>query len=437
MLEQIKNRLIQMSNEDFSVKQPFPFNIIKRFLVVLSAIYGAAISVRLWLYRKKIMTTRKVPCFVISIGNIVAGGSGKTPMAIYVAEMIKSMGFNPVVVSRGYGGFIKGDSCVVAGDGKRLWSDPETVGDEPFMMASRLSFPVVVGKDRFKAATMAFKLFEIKSKCVHANAQIINKQSENLDVVILDDGFQHIRLERDLDIVLMDCSRPFGNGRLLPAGRLRENPDRAMERADIIIFTRYSGDENYKKFIKIHKNSGKVFFTTSHRPFLGNFFFKINHFRADSTTKESDLVTGSKQISSIESRKLSSIGSRTRSVITLDDFKGRRACLFSGIADNLSFRKTVENLGVSVKAHLEFNDHHMYKDGEISMILETYYSSGADMIVTTEKDHARLSVDALDNLKEVDFGVIGVEIDFLDQSEELNNIIKSRISRAIKIKNEK
>ncbi|MBF0260194.1 MAG: tetraacyldisaccharide 4'-kinase, partial [Desulfamplus sp.] len=209
----------------------------------------------------------------------------------------------------------------------------------------------------------------------------------------------------DLDIVLMDCSRPFGNGRLLPAGRLRENPYRAIERADIIVFTRYSGDESYKEIVNNYKNTGnvryknagkaeKIFFTTCHRPFLYSFS-----------------------------------GINKKIISTLEDLKGRKASLFSGIADNLSFRKTVEKLGVPVKAHLEFNDNHMYKDDEISMILETSYRSGADMIVTTEKDYSRLGRALLERLKVMDFGVIGVEIDFLDNAEEFMNIIKNRLNR--------
>ncbi|MBF0203237.1 MAG: tetraacyldisaccharide 4'-kinase [Desulfamplus sp.] len=372
----------------------------------MSTIYGAVVAIRLWLYQSNIVKKRKVPCFVISIGNIVAGGSGKTPMAIYVAEMVNSMGLNPVIVSRGYGGKIQRDSnklsgCVVAGDGEQVLSSPEIVGDEPFMMASRRSFPVVVGKDRFKAAMMSLDLFN----------------SKGIDVIILDDGFQHLRLKRDLDIVLMDCNRPLGNGCLLPAGRLRESPGKAIERADMIIFTRYSGDESYQKVVNKYKtnkyknvgnarynntgNAGKIadkiFFTTSHRPFLYSFS-----------------------------------GTNSDMVFTLEYLRGRKACLFSGIADNLSFRKTVQNLAISIKAHLEFNDHHMYKSEEISMILETYHKSGADLMITTEKDAARLGMDNFDRFKfddgkTIDFAVIGIEIDFLDKQEEFKTFIKTKL----------
>jgi len=378
LASRIQTRVIQISDDDLSVREPFPWNGVRYFLRALSALYGAAISIRIWLYSKEIIKSRKVPCFVISIGNIVAGGSGKTPMTIYMAEMARSMGLKPLVVSRGYGGAVEreGGGFFLAGDGEgTLISDPQTVGDEPFMMASRLSFPVVVGKDRFKAIMMSLYLF----------------RAEGIDLIILDDGFQHIRLKRDLNIVLMDCNRPFGNGSLLPAGRLRESPCRAMERADITIFTRYSGDDSYKQIAEGEKKSGNIFFTASHRPFLHSFMKRAQR----------------------------------SPIVTLEDLKGRQACLFSGIADNSSFRKTVEKLGLSVKAHLEFNDHHMYKGEEISVIVEKYQRVGADLMMTTEKDYARLSTNIRRGLL-MDFAVIGIEIDFMDKKEEFKNLIRER-----------
>ncbi len=418
-MAEISDKIIKMSDEDFTVNLPFYFKIVKCFLFALSTIYGAVVSLRLWLYRKNILKSQKVPCCVISIGNITAGGSGKTPMSIYLAEMVKSMGFNPVVISRGYGGNLNKKSLstdnlgmvmsgfatlrsgskntsVIVGDGNNLFESPEIVGDEPFMMASRKSFSVVIGKNRFKAAMTAFDFF--------------NYKKQNIDVIILDDGFQHIQLKRDLDIVLMDYNRPFGNGYLLPAGRLREPPEKAIERADIVIFTRYPYDDlerlDKKRVETIVSSKGgfKPFFITRHRPFLHSFLKQNKPFSTN-----------------------------------LYSLKGRKAYLFSGIADNRSFRKTVESLGILVKAHLEFNDHHMYKSGEIGMIVERYNNSGADLMVTTEKDYARLgfadsngkSIDTVDNTIfsnsfsirdsfSMDFAVIGVEIEFIDRKDEFN-----------------
>lgn len=444
-LSQTRNKIIKISDEDISIKLPFPWSVFRYFLFFLSNIYGALVFIRLWLYQKNILKSKRVPCFVISIGNIVAGGSGKTPMAIYLAEMVKSMGFKPAVVSRGYGGNIKKtysiktgekydsetsikqscsgmiwNECAVAGDGERVFFPPQIVGDEPFMMASRRSFPVIVGKNRFKAAMLSLDL--LKYRDLYLKSRKTDIETKGTDLIILDDGLQHIGLKRDLEIVLLDYNRPFGNGYLLPAGRLREVPAKAMRRADIVIFTRYSGTEteSYKEITERHKTFGNVFFKTSHRPFLHCFFHK--------------------------KIKLSTM--------TLEDLKGRKAFLFSGIADNRSFRKTIENLDISVKAHLEFNDHHMYKSNEFFMIAEEYYRVGADLIITTEKDYARLGVESdiimssfdktssgamhdnysstdengLNDIFGTDFAVIGIKIDFLGKEDAFATIIKKNLS---------
>ncbi|MBF0202668.1 MAG: tetraacyldisaccharide 4'-kinase [Desulfamplus sp.] len=236
----------------------------------LSLVYSAGISLRLLLYRKGILKVRKLPSPVISVGNIAVGGTGKTPMTLHLAGILKKKGFSPVVLSRGYGGSIeKGKYSFVAGDGDIVLGTPLEVGDEPFMMASRLSFPVVVGRDRFTSGWMAIELLSPSwpgtKNMIPKYRMPPTKSPENPKpsqhtiseksppgktmprgekgplVMILDDGFQHIKLERDINIVLMDCSHPVGNGHLLPAGRLREGLD-ALKRADAVVFTRCSRD---------------------------------------------------------------------------------------------------------------------------------------------------------------------------------------------------
>ncbi|OGR34068.1 MAG: tetraacyldisaccharide 4'-kinase, partial [Desulfobacula sp. RIFOXYB2_FULL_45_6] len=210
----IEDRVTGISGQDYS---PALFSL-EWVLAGLSYLYGKGAGVWQWLYLKKILRQKELPCFVISIGNIVAGGAGKTPMTLYTAELLKKIGKKPVVISRGYKGVYDGDFCIVS-DGRRVFSTAEESGDEPFMMASRLMFPVVVGKDRFKAGMRAVDRF-------------------GPDVIVLDDGFQHLRLKKDLDILLFDFKNPLGNTRLLPAGRLRQSPQSSAKRADAVIFTR-------------------------------------------------------------------------------------------------------------------------------------------------------------------------------------------------------
>ncbi len=430
----LEKKITEISVENY-IAVPFSF---RWFLVLLSYVYGQTASLRLWLYRKNIITAKKAPCFVISIGNIVAGGSGKTPMAIYMAEMLKENGFHPVVLSRGYGGsFEKKNEAVVAGDGNNLCCGPDEVGDEPFMMAARASFPVVVGKDRFKGALKAVKLLD-KSQ----DSASVGKAGY---VRVLDDGFQHIRLKRDLDILLMDCSRPLGNGRLLPAGRLRERPV-GVKRADLIVFTRCSdvhcsdahcsddavrstqiiGGAGRKISAELENSEEKKNFMTFHRPSLHLFIEGKNKVSGNKDSGKKDngnKNSGKKDIG----KSASPLPNNNIPVFrTLEALSTRKAMLFSGIADNRSFRTTVEDSGIYVQEHLEFNDHHMYKSGDIFQIIESYNACGANLLVTTEKDHARLN-----RQKEwpMDLAVISIEISFINSQEKeaFDALVISRI----------
>lgn len=410
IIPDIEKKITEISLQDY-IAAPFSF---RWFLIALSNIYGLVTSLRLWLYKKNIIKAKKAPCFVISIGNVVAGGSGKTPMTVYIADMLKEKGFYPVVVSRGYGGSLeKGDEAVVAGDGNIIFLGPEEVGDEPFMMAARCSFPVVVGKDRFKGIMKALALLENQDVAGGALGGVGSGRSGH--VMILDDGFQHIRVKRDLNILLMDCRRPLGNGRLLPAGRLREGP-KGIKRADVTIFTRCShamsspkpltgvGDKETDS--RLENPAIKKNFMTFHHPCLHLFI----------QGKGKKLPQGEQPLSNQSIPKYH----------TLETLTTRRAVLFSGIADNSSFRETVENLGICVLEHLEFNDHHMYKSEDIFQVFEKYDVCGADLLLTTEKDYARLN-----RQKEwpMDLAVMGIEINFFDprEKEEFNAFILNRI----------
>ena len=174
-----------------------------------------------WLYRGAIFlrnrhydrpaAVRSVSVPVVSVGNITVGGTGKTPMTIYVAQKLQQSGVRVAVISRGYKGRAESGGGVVS-DGRNLLMDSEQAGDEPYLMAGRLkNIPVIVGKNRFAAGMLAINKF----------------QSE---VIVLDDAFQHLKLSRDIDLILLDYTRPFGNTHLLPRGILRE-PVTALRRA--------------------------------------------------------------------------------------------------------------------------------------------------------------------------------------------------------------
>ena len=344
-------------------------------LVGLSRLYGAGAGIRQWLYQKNIFRKKELPCFVISIGNIVAGGAGKTPMTDYVAGLLKRIGKKPVVISRGYKGNYKGDSIIVS-DGQRVFADVRESGDEPFMMASRLLFPVVVGKDRFSAGIKA-----------------LDSLKPRPDVVVLDDGFQHLKLKRDLDILLFDFQNPLGNNRFLPAGRLRQTPQSSGKRVDAVVFTRCSGKNDNKSRMDaiMQYYPGCPFFKTFHKPFIsqgigiGGGYWKI----------ESDAVI----------------------------LKDKKAVLFSGLADNRSFYDSMAGFDVNILHHLEFQDHHRYKTSDFVMINRVGKEKKADFILTTEKDWVKIGR----NFKwETDFLVIGVRMEF-EYPEKFKEFLVSKM----------
>jgi tetraacyldisaccharide 4'-kinase len=197
-------------------------------LTLISFFYKQAVILRNRAYHKGLLRTRKLSIPVISIGNLTVGGTGKTPTTIYLARLLQGMGKRVGVLSRGYRGAASGDANVVS-DGEKLRLGPGEAGDEPFLIAEKLpGIIVLTGKDRGLAGEYAQKNFLI-------------------DVALLDDGFQHIKLKRDLDILLLDGINPLGNGYLLPRGNLREPPE-SIRRAHLVLVTHAS--KNYEQIKK-------------------------------------------------------------------------------------------------------------------------------------------------------------------------------------------
>ena len=189
----------------------------KGFLVKLlefaSIFYGLGSGLKNKLYDKNIIKPKKVDAFVISIGNITTGGVGKTPIVAQIANYLTSNGEKVAIVSRGYGGELSNNNINVISDGKNIFYNAKLAGDEPFWLAQNAEKTIVITtKNRYKGAKYAVENFGASK-------------------IILDDGFQHRKLHRDLDIVLMDSKMGFGNEKLLPAGPLREGME-AFSRID-------------------------------------------------------------------------------------------------------------------------------------------------------------------------------------------------------------
>ena len=302
-------------------------------LCPLSFVVRWGVVLRRILYNLGIYSSVRLPAKVISVGNITVGGTGKTPLVETLARILKEEGFRVGILSRGYGR--RGRGTLVVSDGKDIRTVPRETGDEPMLLARNLSgIPIVVGQNRVRAGQLAI-------------------QSFGCNILILDDGFQHLCIRRDIDFVVIDASNPFGNGRLIPAGPLREQIS-SLKRADAICFTRVDQDSNLRCSEEyIRKYSRAPIFASTHHP------------------------TGW-------------ISVENGGLFPLDGLKGKKVLAFAGIGNPESFRKTLKALSVEPVAFLKYRDHHWYTGRDLTHICETAKGAGAEAIVTTEKDGIRL-----------------------------------------------
>ncbi len=300
-------------------------------LYLLSILYGCAVRLRSALYTSDLLKSKQLLCPVISVGNITAGGTGKTPLVMTLAEGLREKGISVAILSRGYKG--KRTSELVVSDGKRVYLSSEEAGDEPYLMAKRLKgMPVLIGKDRFFSGRIALQRFGVQG-------------------VILDDGFQRLQLHRDLNILLIDSTIGFGDGHLLPRGILRE-PLTHLRRADLFVLTKV---ENPEACRPLERLLGRV------HPSAPVFH---SHYEA------SGLIGPDGEREEIES------------------FKGKTVLAFSGIAHPFSFSSLLKKCGMKVIKEAVFPDHHRYTQRDLASLEET--GKGTDGIVTTEKDLVKL-----------------------------------------------
>ena len=197
-------------------------NPVVWLLLPLTAIYCLMVFVRRFFYRTQIFKSYTLPVPVIVVGNISVGGTGKTPLLISLCELLKQQGYRPGIVSRGYGGDFDGEHLVTNDD------DAKQIGDEPYLISRRTACPIVVGRNRVAAAQLLLE----KSDC---------------NIILSDDGLQHYRLKRDVEIAIIDSSRQFGNGFCLPSGPLRERVSRLKD-VDIVVNHGVELDEECNSF---------------------------------------------------------------------------------------------------------------------------------------------------------------------------------------------
>ncbi|HHU51760.1 MAG TPA: tetraacyldisaccharide 4'-kinase [Firmicutes bacterium] len=315
--------------------------ILLAVLRLLSLFYGSVVLLRNMAYRSGSLPRKKLPRPVISIGNILAGGAGKTPTVIYLAGLLKARGYRPAVLSRGYCRDKDAPEVQVVTSEMRV----EQTGDEPLLIARRLpGVPILVGRDRYQSG----KLGMVKFKP---------------DLFLLDDAFQHLTLERDLDIVVIDVSRPLIQP-LLPRGYLRE-PLSGLERAGAFLLTRIDQTtaqqvEAVEEYLST-RFPGRRIFHASYQP-VG--LIPYSQWVVNSGFTGEDTL--------------------------LQEFRGKKAGLFAGVASPASVRKTVSRLGVCVVNTLKLADHQPITAGELVDFSRESLMMGAEILITTEKDAVKL-----------------------------------------------
>lgn len=317
-------------------KDPLSF-LLRLLLRGCSFLYYLTIKFALWAYKRGIFSRYRLEPTVISVGNITWGGTGKTPLVEMLAKQLTADARKVAILSRGYKNRQQTTDKRQQMTGVEQRTTAKEMGDEPYLLAKNLpQVPVLVGKDRVATGRKAI-------------------EEHGVDTIILDDGFQYWRLRRNLDIVALNSSCPFGNGRVLPAGILRE-PLSSLRRADIFMLTKTdSGGENLphlkERLTKV--NPQALIVESVHQP--------LYLYRFDGTR------------------------------VKLEELSRRNVCLVSSIADPASFEKTVANLGAAIKLKFQFPDHHDYRLEDVKRIDETCRRQNIKAVVTTEKDIVRLS----------------------------------------------
>jgi tetraacyldisaccharide 4'-kinase len=363
-LKILASRLRKIWYADTAVSTLNPLILI---LSLLSLLYRMVISLRNQMYDRGIFHQYKLPCNVISVGNITVGGTGKTPTVIMLAKLLKERGYRPAVLSRGYGGKAKSAVNLVS-DGSKILMGHNEAGDEPILIAKAVEgIPVITGPKRILTGRFAI-------------------EKMNADILILDDAFQHRNIFRDVDIVILNREQPFGNGFLLPRGPLRESPE-ALNRAHFLIWKDSTGDGRFPKYQELG---------------IGWFLPVLSVY-----LRPKDIIRG-----------------EAGEVYPLEFLMGKKICAFAGIASPEAFSKTLKSLGGIVKSFTEFPDHYRFTETDISSIRKKYIDSSSEIIMTTEKDCVRLA-DFPDFLK--DLFLLRLEMEMLPSREEFEAPILEKL----------
>ncbi|MBI5474782.1 MAG: tetraacyldisaccharide 4'-kinase [Ignavibacteriae bacterium] len=341
-----------------------------KLLLPFSWLYAAIVGLRNKLFDGGVLRQEGVGVPVISVGNLTVGGTGKTPLVEYIAAYLLQKRIRVAVVSRGYKRKSKG--TVAVSDGKSLLVSAEQSGDEPYQMAEKLREAiVVVGEKRVDAARLAVKEF-------------------GANVVLMDDGFQHRYLKRDLDIVVIDATKDITQDYVLPAGRLRE-PVAGLQRASLIAFSKF--DETVVGQFDMDRKLERRFSGPTIR-----YRYRI------------------KEVRRVHDDGLASV----------DVVRRMRLMAFSGIGTHGAFLHDLRKHGFAPLSDMRFSDHHPFSEGDVATLASFAKAMEADACITTEKDAVRLRAhrELLQSLvDEIPVFYLTIEVEVLEGKDQLHSLI--------------
>ena len=366
----------------YGPETPFYGWLILGFLRGCSYLYEYGVRLKLAMYDMGIKKKEKLDCCVISIGNITVGGTGKTPTAQKMADLIKRMGYRVVILNRGYRSHWDKEIGVVS-DGNKIFMTAYEAGDEAYLMAKTLpGIPVVIGKNR--AITGKYAVEKL-----------------NAEVIIMDDGYQHWHLERDLDVVLVDTLNMFGNGCVLPRGMLRE-PLENLNRGDLFLLTK-TDQSSVLSRMQLRKT--------------------IERYNAKAPVVES--VHHPKNFVEIADW----YKGITQNHMDLSELEGKDVMVFSAIGNPSSFEQTLSSIGLNIKEAVRYPDHHDYGMLEMQYILERASSHKAVAMITTSKDAVKIPTEFIYSSREIPLYILNMDIQVTDGFEEFKECVLNAIKK--------
>jgi tetraacyldisaccharide 4'-kinase len=340
-------------------------DLLRAIATLAACFYDKVITLRNLLFDRGVLRIRRLNCPVISVGNLTMGGTGKTPMVVWLASLFSKEGYRVGIVSRGYGG-VESSRVTVVSDGENVLAEQGISGDEPLMLARRLQgIPVLCSSKRAEAAKAAIEKF-------------------NCNALILDDGFQHRYLARDLDIVMLDSRNPFGSGKVFPRGTLREK-SAALVRAQVLVLSRFDQSEEAEENCHNLRRQwpDKAVVTATHRAV--RIFSAVDH--------------GERPLTSLTEVRLAA---------------------FAGIARPDDFFQSIQNLGARLVYTAAFPDHYPLTSDLLASLVREASNVSPELWLTTEKDWVRLP-QVLP--QDMELWVMAMEIDLDRDGSQLTGMV--------------